>query len=207
MTITLSIIALISATITIYAKLREKYLLQYIFKPLTMLAIIGIAFFNSSIPITFYQQMIIVGLIFSTIGDVLLIDSRWFVYGLLSFLVAHVCFIVAFGSIISTPNFPSLIFYLVYVAGFQAVLWKHLDKLKLPVIVYSLALAAMSWLALSKTIEHHNHQTFHAFVGSLMFVASDSLLASAKFKSKFRFAEILILSTYFLAQWFIALSV
>ena len=169
-----------------------------------MLAIILLTFLNLSTPPTFYQQLIIVGLIFSTIGDVLLIDSRRFVQGLLSFLAAHICFIAAFYS---TPNLLSLVFYLVYVAGFLMVLWKHLDKLKLPVIVYSLALAAMSWLALSKTIEHHNHHTFHAFIGSLLFVASDSLLAFAKFKSPFRFAEILILSTYFLAQWFIALSV
>jgi uncharacterized membrane protein YhhN len=204
MTITLSIIALISAIITIYAKLRENSLLQYILKPLTMLAIILIAYFNSATLPTFYQQMIIVGLIFSTIGDVLLIDSRRFTQGLLSFLAAHICFIIAFYS---TPNLLSLGFYIVYVAGFLKVLWKHLDKLKLPVIVYSLALAAMSWLALSKTIEHHNHHTFHAFIGSVLFVASDSLLAFAKFKSSFRFAEVLILSTYFLAQWFIALSV
>jgi uncharacterized membrane protein YhhN len=207
MTITLSIIALISAISTIYAKVRENCLLQYIFKPLTMLAIISIAFLNSATPMSFYQQMIIVGLIFSTIGDVLLIDSSRFVLGLLSFLAAHICFIIAFYSVTSTPNLPGLVFYLVYVAGFQVVLWKHLNKLKLPVIVYSLALAAMSWLALSKTIEHHNHQTFHAFVGSLMFVASDSLLAFDKFKSSFRLAQILILSTYFLAQFFIALSV
>ncbi len=207
MTITLSIIALISAIITIYAKVRENNLLQYIFKPLTMLAIILLAFVNSSTPMNFYQQMIIAGLIFSAIGDVLLIDSKRFVQGLLSFLLAHICFIVAFSSVLSTPNLPSLVFYVAYLLGFSAVLWKHLGKLKLPVIVYSLTLAAMSWLALSKTIEHHNHHTFHAFIGSLMFVASDSLLAFDKFKAKFRFAEILILSTYFLAQFFIALSV
>jgi uncharacterized membrane protein YhhN len=207
MTIALSIIALISAIITIYAKVRENNLLQYIFKPLTMLAIILFAFVNSSTPMTFYQQMIIAGLIFSAIGDVLLIDSERFVQGLLSFSLAHICFIVALGSIITTPNFPSLVFYLVYVVVFLMVLWKYLNKLKLPVIVYSLALAAMSWLALSKTIEHHNHETFHAFVGSIFFVASDSLLAFDKFKSSFRLAQILILSTYFLAQFFIALSV
>lgn len=204
MTITLSLIALISAIITIYAKLRENYLLQYIFKPLTMLAIILLAFLNSATPLTFYQQMIIVGLIFSTVGDVLLIDSRRFVQGLLSFLAAHICFIIAFYS---TPNLPGLVFYLGYIVFFLAILWKHLDKLKLPVIVYSLALAAMSWFALSKMVEHYDHKTFHAFLGSVFFVASDSLLAFEKFKSPFRFAEILILSTYFLAQWLIALSV
>jgi uncharacterized membrane protein YhhN len=207
MTITLSIIALISAIITIYAKLRENYLQQYIFKPLTMLAIILIAFWNSDTPMTFYQQMIIAGLIFSTIGDVLLIDSRRFVYGLLSFLVAHICFIVAFYSVTTTPNLPSLVFYLAYFAFFFAIFWKHLGKLKLPVIVYSLVLAAMSWFALSKTIEDHDHHTFHAFIGSIFFIASDSLLAFDKFKSQFRFAHVWILSTYFLAQFFIALSV
>ncbi len=207
MTITLSIIALISAIITIYAKVRENNLLQYIFKPLTMLAIILLAFFNLSTPPTFYQQMIITGLIFSTIGDVLLIDSKRFVQGLLSFLVAHICFIVAFYSVSSIINLTTLAFYFVYIVGFLATLWKYLDKLRVPVIVYSVALAAMSWLALSKTIEHHNHETFHAFLGSIFFVASDSLLAFDKFRSPFRFAEILILSTYFLAQFFIALSV
>lgn len=205
MTITLSIIALISAIATIYAKSRENEKLQFVFKPLTMLVIILIAFLNSSTPINFYQIMILVGLIFSTIGDVFLIkDKQFFVQGLVAFLIGHICFVVAFYT---TPNWLSLIFYLAYVVFFLSLLWRDLGSLKIPVIVYSLALAAMSWFALSKTIEHTNHHTFHAFIGSILFIISDSLLAYNKFKSSIPYSHILILATYFLAQWFIASSV
>jgi uncharacterized membrane protein YhhN len=170
-----------------------------------MLAIISLAFFNSSTPLNFYQIMILVGLIFSTIGDIFLIkDKQFFVQGLVAFLVGHICFIVAFYT---NPNWLSLIFYLVYVAFFLSLLWRDLGSLKIAVIVYSFALAAMSWFALSKTIEHHNHHTFHAFLGSLMFIISDSLLAYNKFKSPIPLSQVWVLATYFLAQWLIAMSV
>src|SRR5688572_29810905 len=142
MTSVLSFIAFISAIITIYAKTRENKSLQYIFKPLTMLVIILLAILNFSSPPSFYQKMIITGLVFSTVGDVFLIDSRRFIQGLISFLLAHICFIIAF---FSTPNLPGAIFYFAYIAFFLSILWKHLDNLKIPVIVYSLALALMSW--------------------------------------------------------------
>lgn len=205
MTIFLSIVALISAVITIYAKMRENNSLQYIFKPLTMAAISLMAFLNSSLPMNFYQQAILVGLIFSTAGDVFLInDKKFFVYGLISFLLAHLCFIAAFWT---TPNLLSIVLYLIYVAFFLAILWKRLNKLKIPVIIYSIILAAMSWLALSRYLESNDGKTLAAFLGSVSFVASDSLLAYNKFTKPFSLAPLLILATYFLAQWLIALSV
>ncbi len=205
MTPTLTIIALISAAITIYAKLRENESLQFLFKPLTMLVIILIAFLNSASPLSFYQKAILLGLIFSVIGDVLLIkDKKFFLQGLISFLLGHICFIVAFWT---TPNLLSVIFYLAYIVLFLKLLWKDLGKLKIPVIIYAAALALMSWMALSLTIENHNHHTLHALLGSLAFVASDSLLAYNKFKSPIPLAPVWILATYFLAQWLIALSV
>jgi uncharacterized membrane protein YhhN len=204
MTTFLSFIALISAIVTIYAKVRENDSLQYVFKPLTMLAIISIAMLNVSAPSTFYQKMILVGLIFSTVGDVFLIDSRRFVQGLTSFLLAHVCFVIAF---FTTPNLPSAIFYFAYVTFFLSILWRHLGNLKIPVIFYSFALTAMSWLALSRYFQFSDYKSLLAFIGSIFFVASDSLLALNKFKRSFPFAEIAILSTYFAAQWLIALSI
>lgn len=204
-TIVLSIIALLFAILTIYAKMRANDLLQFIFKPLTMLAIISIVLFNLSNPINFYQAAILAGLIFSTIGDVFLIkEKQFFVHGLLSFLIGHICYIAAFWT---NPNWLSLIFYLIYILIFLKILWRDLGELKIPVCVYATAIALMSWMALSRTIEQHNHHTLHAFLGSLMFVASDSLLAFNKFKTPFRSAPLFVLGTYFLAQWLIATSV
>ena len=44
-----------------------------------------------------------------------------------------------------------------------------------------------------------------ALLCALLFVASDSVLAVNRFKSGFRSAQAVILSTYFAAQWLIAL--
>ena len=205
MIVFLAIVALISAIITIRAKVRGNKSLQYVFKPLTMAAIILTAFLDSSAPMSFYQQAILIGLFFSTVGDVFLINQeRFFVHGLVSFLLGHLCYIAAFWT---TPSLPNGIFYLIYVAFFLIVLWKHLGKLKAPVIVYAVAIAAMSWLALSRYFEANDGKTLLAFLGSISFVASDSLLAYNKFKKPFSIAQPLILGTYFLAQWLIALSV
>jgi len=205
MVIALSIAALIAAIITIYAKTRENKSLQYVFKPLTMLLIISIAVLDISAPPTFYQKMIVAGLIFSTVGDVFLINQdRFFVQGLISFLIGHFCYVAAFWT---TPNLPSGLFYSFYVAFFLTVLWKHLGKLKIPVIVYAVTIAVMSWLAFSLYFDSNGANFLFAFLGSLFFLSSDSLLAYNKFKKSFSIAHPLILSTYFLAQWLIALSI
>ena len=204
MILTFSIISLISGIITIYAKLRENDSLQFIFKPLTMVAIILLAFLNSSAPLTFYQKAILIGLIFSTIGDIFLIkQDRFFVQGLVSFLLGHICYIIAFWT---SPNSISGLFYAVYVVFFLSILWKHLGKLQFPVVFYSLVLAVMSWMAVSLYLESQNNKTLFAFFGSIVFIVSDSLLAFNKFKTPFRLAHLWILATYFLAQWLIALS-
>lgn len=201
----LSTIALISAIITIYAKTRENRLLQFVFKPLAMLLIISIALLNISAPPDFYQKMLIAGLILSTVGDVFLIEQdRFFIHGLISFLLGHFCYVAAFWT---APNLPSGIFYLIYVAFFLIVLWKNLGKLKIPVIVYALTIALMSWLAFSLYLKSNDAKFLFAFLGSLVFVASDSLLAYNKFKKPFALAHTLILGTYFVAQWLIALSI
>lgn len=201
----LSIFVLIFAIITIYSKLRDNETLQFIVKPLTMIAIILIAFLNSSAPMNFYQKAILIGLILSTIGDIFLIkQDQFFVQGLISFLLGHICFIAAFWT---APNWLSVIPYLIYVVFFLAILWEHLGKLKIPVIFYAIALALMSWMALSCYFESQDIKTLSAFVGSVIFIVSDSLLAFNKFKSPIPYSPVWILGTYFLAQWFIALSV
>lgn len=205
MTVFLSIVALISAVFTIRAKICGNDSLQYVFKPLTMTAIILTACFNSSSAPDFYQKAVLAGLIFSTVGDVFLInDKKFFVHGLLSFLLGHLCYVAAFCT---TPHLPSGVFYLIYVAFFLNILWQRLGQFKISVIVYAATIAAMSWLAFSRYLESGSDKTFAAFVGSIFFVASDSLLAHNKFRKPFSLAPIFILGTYFVAQWLIALSV
>lgn len=205
MTTTISILILITAAITIYAKLRENEPLQFIFKPLTMFLIISIVVFASPAPFGFYKSMILAGFVCSVIGDVLLIrQERFFVQGLVSFLIGHLFFIAAFWTL---PVFYLLFVFLVYITVFLGILWKHLGPMKVPVSIYASAIALMSWMAVSRYFSGGQSPELYAAIGSLFFVASDSLLAFNKFRSPIPQSAIWVLGTYFAAQWLIALSV
>jgi len=51
------------------------------------------------------------------------------------------------------------------------------------------------------------HQHFYVFIGAILFVISDSILAYARFIKSFKLSSLLIHTTYWGAQIFIALSI
>jgi len=79
--------------------------------------------------------------------------------------------------------------------------------MKVPVMAYEVVILAMAWRALERWLQVEDVPAFVAFLGTLMFIFSDSLVGIREFVRKFRIAQVLILSTYFCAQWLIALSV
>jgi len=207
-TILFSILALGSAILTIYADYRKRWTLFYICKPLTMLLIILIAFQFKQLVEPFYLYMVLLGLPFCLAGDIFLMlpDDR-FVAGLVSFLVAHICYIVAFSrstAFISSPW--ALILLLLYGAVMFRVLLPHLDKMRGPVFVYNLVIVMMVWRAWERSAQVPGMATRLACVGAILFLISDSALALNRFVGKYKGAQALILGTYFAAQWLIAMS-
>jgi uncharacterized membrane protein YhhN len=95
MTISLfSSIILISSITYLFAIKHNNQTLIYILKPGTMLMIILLALMST--PST-YAWWIIIGLLLSLLGDVfLMVPKDRFLHGLVSFLAAHVCYIIAF---------------------------------------------------------------------------------------------------------------
>ena len=206
--IILTILAFFSAVLTILAAYQKRQLTHYLFKPLTMIFIIVIALLSKNPVSPFYRQLIIAGLIFSLAGDIfLMLPQDRFIPGLVSFLFAHVFYIVAFaresGGALS---FWTLIPFLIYGCLMLGLLSAHLGKMRLPVVVYMLVILLMGWTAAGRRLLTEQEGSLLAFLGAILFIASDSLLAVDKFKGRFRSAQLLILTTYFTAQWLIALS-
>jgi uncharacterized membrane protein YhhN len=203
----LSILALASAALAILSAYQKRRLTHYIFKPLTLVLIILIALQARHPTTPFYRQAIIAGLLCSLAGDIFLMLPDRFVLGLASFLCAHVLYVAAFtyesGGALS---FWTLAPFLVYGGLMLRALWPHLGKLKLPVLVYVAAILAMGWTAAGRRLLTEQAGSLQAFLGALLFIASDSALALDKFRRPFRSAQLIILSTYFAAQWLIALS-
>ncbi len=178
----------------------------YVLKLLVMLAIIGVAWTGWR-PDCPYCRLILNGLLFSLVGDILLmLPSDLFIPGLLAFLGAHISYIAAFTSQHPTGVWSWLVLLIIAAyAGFFYWIFRHqmsADRrsyLPIAIGVYCAALTLMVWRALM-------HGNPVASAGGLLFLISDSLLGWNRFVSPFRWAEIAIMSTYVAAQYLLALS-
>ncbi|HZT61026.1 MAG TPA: lysoplasmalogenase [Pyrinomonadaceae bacterium] len=206
----LSLLALVSALITIRAEYKERRRQVYVFKPLTVVLVILIALqtkFAATSPL--YRQLVVAGLLCSLAGDVfLMLPRERFVAGLACFLAAHVCYIAAFAAGVGARQFSAWgagVFAL-YGALMLRLLWPRLGKLKAPVTVYVAAILLMAWQALNRWMTAGDAGSAVALAGALLFVASDSALAWNRFRAEFKSAQAVVLGTYFAAQLLIALS-
>lgn len=203
----LVLLVILAATLHIRAEYRGPQWQVYVFKPLTMVFIWLMAILGQA-PLPFYKYLIIAGLVFSMAGDVfLMLPSDRFLSGLVAFLVAHLFYIVAFMSGISTLIWWPLIPLVTYGLVIYIILAPYLGKLKPPVIIYIVVILVMGWSAWARWRQTGQSGMLQAFIGAILFVVSDTILAIDRFRGSFKAARVLNLTTYFAAQCFIAGSV
>lgn len=140
------------------------------------------------------------------VGDVALLGrgDRAFMAGLASFLASHLAWIAALrqrqggGHLRARPALAAP--YLAAFGMLNAYLWKRTGKDRIPVIVYSTVLLAMSLAAVDSGSPK-------AAAGGALFLVSDSLLALEKFAGLHLPAhEGLVMMTYTSAQALLALA-
>jgi uncharacterized membrane protein YhhN len=183
--------------------------LVYVFKPLTMLFVLARALGAGAAAGPAYQRAIAAGLVFSLVGDVLLmLPTDHFAAGLASFLVAHLLYIAAFAPGAGPLTSPAALvpFALAAVLVFWAVR-PGLGRLAPAVVVYMVVIALMGWQATARWLALGTGAAGLACAGAVLFVASDGALAFSRFRRPFAAAQAVVLSTYFAAQWLIARSV
>lgn len=145
----------------------------------------------------------------STIGDVLLdVDpDRLFVYGLGSFLLAHLVYIFLFvrkarrPMVLDGKQKASVVLLLLYSAGISAWLLPSLGNLIVPVAIYMCAITVMVESAILARFS-----TPWVAIGAVLFLVSDSLLAIHKFKTPIPYRDFLVWSTYYAGQYGIAMG-
>ena len=205
----LSALAFASAATHIYANRKSLRWYAYVFKPLTMVLLLLIAVFAAKENASVYGLAIIAGIVFSLVGDVaLMLPRKRIIIGMGAFLVAHVAYIISFSSGTSViTNAWSMIPFLIYALIMGLTVLPRAGKLKLPVGIYEVAIMMMAWRALERMLQTGGTGATLAFAGALLFVISDSLWACNFIIKRCKKAQVLILVTYYLAQWLIVLSV
>ncbi len=204
----------LSAALTIFARYRPSRRMEYIFKPLTTALIVVFAWLRGSgAPhLQAYQTWIVLGLVASWVGDVCLMleGERWFVRGLVAFLVAHLLYIAGFTLTRNGETAPwyYVLPFLAYGVAMLRMLWPHLEELRQAVLIYVAVILIMAWQAVARWYGARGGDgTSWALVGAYLFVFSDSTLAVARFRGTWRSAHFWVLSSYFAAQWLLAFSV
>ncbi len=179
--------------------------MNVVFKPLATIGLIVFAWGRGrSTPVQ--RRWVLAGLVLSLVGDVALLwPQRGFLPGLVSFLLAHLAYLVAFSreQRVAARWLP-YVGYAAVAGGMLAVLWPGVPAtLRGPVGGYVLFLAAMAAQA-AVLWRCGSARGAGLALGGLLFVCSDALLAFNKFSAPLPMASLGILGTYWLAQALIA---
>jgi uncharacterized membrane protein YhhN len=201
-----------SAAFTILASTLHLPWLAFVFKPLTTLLVIAYAWPRGA-DTPQVRRWVRVGLVLSLVGDVALLwPQQGFLPGLVSFLLAHLAYIVAFTRDTRFAARPwPFVAYALVAAAILSLLWRGVpEPLRIPVLAYVVCLASMAAQAAARWRAHLEDadagRLRTAALGGVLFMASDALLATDRFQGGLPAAPLLILSTYWLAQWCIASS-
>lgn len=154
------------------------------------------------------RRLLALGLLISSLGDVLLACGRdLFLGGLAAFLCAHLVYIVLFvrrrAGVAAAPAqlaFPA--FLLVFGLAFGAWLAPALGALRVPVFCYIAAIVGMVAAA-----SRANYGSRWVLAGAVLFLISDSLLGAGRFKTPIPLGGLLVWITYYAGQCGIMLGV
>ncbi len=151
------------------------------------------------------RNLLLTGLGFSLLGDILLSLNGLFIQGLGAFLIAQLTYAGLFFSQARISkagiSFGIIMIALVTIAAWQIL--PHTGDLKWVVLAYMVAITTM---AISAGLRDDPFFLFTA-LGAGIFVLSDTLIAVNKFIAPFEWAGVGIMITYYLAQLMITLGV
>jgi uncharacterized membrane protein YhhN len=191
----------------------------YMSKPVLLLSLLIL--FRISIQKSGYKiftSLITGALIFSTAGDILMMftseSDNFFLAGLVTFLIAHFFYTAAFTydifqKRVKEQHWGQLALstlMVVYSAEFYILNRFSFGPMWLPVMIYCIGISVMGISAIMRGRSHNSSAYYRIVAGALLFIAADSFIALEKFVIHFDLSGVIILATYFTAQYFICIG-
>jgi len=174
-------------------------------KPLLMPLLIFYVYRSSIGKTTGRILLISAALLFSWLGDVVLMyqaNKLYFMAGIGLFFVAQIVYVVVLKkSTYQTPSFNlTQVLPFTFYAGVLFYILLPAGDFTIPIVIYGLVIMTMAIMARSR--EGHTDQDSYrlALYGSILFVLSDSILAYNAFHTAIPYAGVWIMSTYCGAQ-------
>jgi len=164
-------------------------------------------------PVPLYYHLLLAGLILCLIGDFFLAlpQKVMFLAGLISFLLGHVLYVLAFFSVVSISGliWPGVAVVLLVSGSVFLWLRPHLGGMKIPVFFYVVIISLMVVGAWSLLIDGGlpAESRIVIFTGALLFYCSDIFVARDRFLKKEFLNRLIGLPVYYAGQFLLAFSV
>jgi len=209
----LHLIFAVIVIVELLGRLMDNIQMEYFVKPLIMIwiAVYFMLFAKKSA----FTIPVLLAFFFSWVGDNFLMlsgkNELFFFAGVGGFFCAQIAYIYSFARFSENGGKGYLqkkpwlsVFFLAYVAAMLLLLFPGLEGMMKPIItIYALSLMLMSMMALNRSGRVGDTSFKLVFVGSLLFLLSDSMIAFNKFHSDIPLAGFLIMLTYIAAQYLI----
>ena len=157
-----------------------------------------------------FPIIMVVGLFFAMLGDVLLEVN--FIVGALLFAVGHIFYFIAYCFICSF-NWKDLIYGgLIFIPATIAILFAPIfefpsDTLKWLCVVYAIVISCMTGKSISNFVKQKTLQNILLMIGSMLFLFSDLMLLFDNFSSLSGVFGLLCLLTYYPAECLLSYSI
>jgi uncharacterized membrane protein YhhN len=185
---------------------RESRVLEYVCKPLTLVLLIGTALALEP-EASAVRAWFVAALVLSLAGDVfLMLPKDRFVFGLASFLLGHVAYIVGMhvDGVGGARFLAGIVVVMVVLAVIGTLILRAVragpdPRMAGPVVAYMFVISAM--VASAVGVGH-----LMGIAGASLFYVSDALIAWNRFVRETPYARVSIMVTYHLAQVGLVLS-
>lgn len=162
-----------------------------------------------------FSPLVCAALLFGFAGDVILLfRPRRFAFpaGMMAFATGHALYIASFwGGLVRSPDWYVLLFLgVVTIAAAGTLLhylWKRMPKkLRAPSFIYMLVIGAMASSSVLFALYSGAPLRWLAAIGGILFSLSDTTLSIDAFHHPVRYRNVIVMSTYILAQTLIVIS-
>ena len=196
----------------LYASLKQDKALRAKTKPFILITLLAFYCLSADPILT----TVVLALVFSWIGDVLLIPpgNKWFTAGGISFMISHFFFVITYARMTDLSKVPlgakiilPLAFAIATVIIFKK-LQPHLPKaLFWPMLLYLLINGSMNCFAWFRSMSSPGSAAIITAIGALLFYVSDTSLFFVRFRKDGRLqTHFLVMLTYSLGELLIVLG-
>ncbi|KAK7493536.1 hypothetical protein BaRGS_00015247 [Batillaria attramentaria] len=160
---------------------------------------------------TSYAVWIRYGLMLSSVGDVCIVwRQTLFLPGVLFFTGAHLCYIKALTSKVDMTAGETqhkIVFLVLSVISYLSALPNFESfAMAVAVLVYNAVITIMGYLSLQRHLVEKTEASLCGLVGAASFLLSDAILGFDRWTYRFFFAEMVVMVTYYAAQFFITVG-